>query len=132
MDLLNLAELVPGKSYDYKSEISEVEGSLRVVGEGANPIVLLNVDRACNEKGYIRLGVHTVVIIGWILDTDDFVPSQCLQPFSGEERLNFGESNLLGLRLNGKSLSPRPVLLGKNPQIEEAKEPDTATQRRDW
>lgn len=133
VDLVSLEQLEPGKAYAYKSEESEIEGSFKILGEGAMATVLFNIVRSCDEEGYAPIGVHTITLIGWILDTDDFISSLCLQPFSTTERFNFGQSNLLGLMLSGPALSPRPVLLGLNPEIEVTPQVEgPANERQDW
>lgn len=118
MDFVSLTQLKRSTSYTYKSDGSEIEGTFRILAHGVNPIVLFNVVRSSEEDGYVPLGVHTIVLIGWALDTDDFIMSICLQPFSEINRFDCGQSNLLGLILSGPTLSPRPVLLGADPEIE--------------
>ena len=132
VDFTNLEQLQSGKSYTYASDAG-IEGSLEILKQGAQPRVLFNVQEAnCDEPGYITIGVHCIALIGWVLDTDDFIKSLCLSQFSSPERFDFGSSNLLGLLLNGPYLAPRPVLLGSNPEIEDTMSPDPPQERRDW
>lgn len=131
VDFMNLEQLQSGKSYTYASDAG-IEGSFEVLKQDVQPRVLFNVMEANDEPGHITVGVHCIALIGWILDTDDFIKSLCLNQFSSPERFDFGSSNLLGLLLSGSYLAPRPILLGTNPEIEDTLSPEPAQERHDW